>query len=394
MRGRNRFLSVKPRKSGLRLEDNSSIAVIGGGPAGSFFSYFMLDMAERMGIKLRADIYEPRNFAADGPAGCNMCGGIISESLVQILAAEGINIPTTVVQHGIDSYIMHTDAGKVRIDTPLHESRIAAVHRGIGPKGVTGGKRESFDAFLLDLAEKKGARVYPHRVEEIRWTGGRPTMIRQDTEDKMYDLLVIATGVNSIFLKKTDTLPFDYIPPETTRTAICEFHLGEEMVNLNLGSSMHVFLLDLPRLEFAAIIPKKDYATVCLMGDKIDSELVNTFLHAPEVRKCFPPDWKPDKIACRCAPSINIEPARNYFGDRVVFIGDTAATRLYKDGIGAAYRTAKAAAMTAVFQGISAEDFRKGYAPECDRIKSDNAAGKRLFSFTGKIQKHKLTKRA
>jgi len=35
-------------------------------------------------------------------------------------------------------------------------------------------------------------------------------------------------------------------------------------------------------------------------------------------------------------------------------------SRLNKDGIGSAYRTAKAAAATAVFSGISANDFRKG----------------------------------
>jgi len=36
------------------------------------------------------DIYESKNFQQTGPAGCNMCGGIISESLVQVLATEGM----------------------------------------------------------------------------------------------------------------------------------------------------------------------------------------------------------------------------------------------------------------------------------------------------------------
>ena len=73
--------------AGLRLDSGSRIAVIGGGPAGSFFSYFLLAMAERVGMDLAVDIYEPRDFSKPGPAGCNMCGGIISESLVQILGA-------------------------------------------------------------------------------------------------------------------------------------------------------------------------------------------------------------------------------------------------------------------------------------------------------------------
>src|SRR5512139_3307879 len=67
----------------LPLEDGSRIAVLGGGPAGSFFSYFLLEMASRVGIDLSVDMIERKSFDAAGPAGCNMCGGIISESLVQ-----------------------------------------------------------------------------------------------------------------------------------------------------------------------------------------------------------------------------------------------------------------------------------------------------------------------
>jgi len=77
----------------MELKDGSRIGVIGGGPAGFLVSYFLLEMAERIGLKLELDIYEPRDYSRSGPAGCNMCGGIISESLVQLLATEGINLP-------------------------------------------------------------------------------------------------------------------------------------------------------------------------------------------------------------------------------------------------------------------------------------------------------------
>jgi len=80
----------------LQLEDGSRVAVVGGGPAGSFFAYFLLDMAGRAGLNLQVDIYEPRDFSRPGPPGCNMCAGIVSESLVQMLAAEGINLPEKV----------------------------------------------------------------------------------------------------------------------------------------------------------------------------------------------------------------------------------------------------------------------------------------------------------
>ncbi len=380
--------------SNLKLEDNSKIAVIGGGPAGSFFSYFVLDMAGRLGLNLQVDIYEPKEFSRDGPAGCNMCGGIISESLVQILAAEGINLPSTVVQRGIDSYIMHTDAGSVRIDTPLHESRIAAVHRGQGPKGSINPQWESFDAYLLDKAIRQGAHHIKEKVEEVDWIDERPGVRTKEADFRSYDLLTVAAGVNTPLLKKFEKLSIDFTPPEITRTAICEYHFGEEVVSKHLGSSMHVFLLNIPRMKFAAIIPKKDYVTVCLLGEKIDSDLLDAFLNSAEVKNCMPEGWDPNSTACRCAPKMNIGPAKNPYSDRIVFIGDSGASRLYKDGIGAAYRTSKAAATTVIFNGISKENFADNYIPECKSIQFDNNLGKIIFAMTELVQKMQFSKRA
>ena len=60
---------------------------------------------------------------------------------------------------------------------------------------------------------------------------------------------------------------------------------------------------------------------------------------------------------------MNIRGVAEPYADRIVFVGDAGVSRLYKDGIGAAYRTAKAAARAAVFQGVSADDFRRHYQP-------------------------------
>ncbi len=116
----------------LSLDDGSRVAVMGCGPAGSFVSFFLLEMADRAGVDLEVDVFEPRDFGRAAPHGCNMCGGIISETLVQNLASEGINLPGTVVQRGIDSYMLHMDVGSVRIETPLQEKRIGAVYRAKG----------------------------------------------------------------------------------------------------------------------------------------------------------------------------------------------------------------------------------------------------------------------
>ncbi len=386
--GRDFFLTAD-----FSIESGSRVAVIGGGPAGSFFSYFLLAMTERIGTQVQVDVYEPRDFNQPGPAGCNMCGGIVSESLVQLLATEGIILPPTVVQRGIDSYMLHMDVGSVRIDPPGLEKRIAAVHRGAGPRGMLDRRWRSFDAFLLDLAAQKGAKVIRERVEGVTRTDGRPQVRTKSGVSDAYDLLVCAAGVNTSALKIFEGLGIGYGPPKTTKTYICEFLLGQETIEICMGSSMHVFLLNLPRLEFAAIIPKGEYVTVCLLGQGIDAALVESFLAAPEVRQCFPPGWTPPKDFCRCQPAINVAGARQPYADRVVFIGDSGVSRLYKDGIGGAYRTAKAAVKTAVFHGVSARDFRRYYEPTCRSLDRDNAIGKIIFTVTTLIQNARFSRK-
>ena len=379
----------------FQLQHDARIGVIGGGPAGSFFSIFLLDMAQNLGMDLELDIFEPRDFSSPAPRGCNMCGGIISETLVQYLAAEGINLPPTVVQRGIDSYTMHTDAGSTRINTPLNEKRIAAVHRGAGPRDVKDGKWLSFDGFLQSLAMDKGARVQSARVRGVRrLENGRLQLSVGGQELPPYDLLAMAVGVNSAAGRLFKGFEIDYQPPQTTKTAIREYYLGQEQVEQYLGSAMHVFLLDIPRLEFAAIIPKGDYATVCLLGQEIDNGLLSSFLQAPEVRECFPPDWNWEQPACFCSPRINVQGAKSPYADRIVFLGDCGTTRLYKDGIGAAYCAAKAAAATALYQGVSAVDFQQHYWPACQAISSDNNIGKFIFVIVRQIQRWRFARRA
>jgi len=130
-----------------------------------------------------------------------------------------------------------------------------------------------------------------------------------------------------------------------------------------------------------------------LLGKDIDKELVMSFLNSPEVQACFPPGWSVPADYCRCFPSINVKGSAQPYADRLLFIGDCGESRLYKDGIGGAYRTAKAAAKTAVFEGVTAQDFRRHFMPVCRDLAFDNAVGKLIFGFTGLIQSLAFTRR-
>lgn len=74
------------------LNDGSQIAIIGGGPAGSFFAHFASKFAKERGINVGITIFEGKSFHQKGPRGCNMCGGVISEKLLWRIKKPGNNL--------------------------------------------------------------------------------------------------------------------------------------------------------------------------------------------------------------------------------------------------------------------------------------------------------------
>lgn len=399
-----RFGKKNKKHGSILLESGSRIAVIGGGPAGSFFSYFVLSMSKRLDLKISVDIYEPRDFNIPGPQGCNMCGGVLYESLVQSLAVDGINLPADTVQRGIEYNMLHFDEGDAIIHTPLQEKRIAATFRGIGPRGLVEIKGGSLDSYLLKAALDQGAIHIRKRVEDVCWTTSKDAEVgtkklvevkSQGGQTQTYDLLVVASGVNTSLLKQFSNLEFGYEPPQTTKLVVREYFLGEEIVSKHYGPVFHAYLLDLPGLDYGAIIPKGDYITICLLSShqELHKDAIESFLNDPVVKRSLPPDFHPEDPACQCGPRINVNGSKRPFGDRVVFIGDSGVSRLYKDGIGASYRSAKIAAATVVFQGISGADFKKYYLSFCRKLERDNQIGKFIFKVAGLIPKTKLGQR-
>jgi len=296
------------------------------------------------------------------------------------------------VQRGIDSYVLHMDRRQVRIATPLEEKRIGAVHRGAGPRDLDHPIWQSFDGYLQDRAVAKGAHVIQQRVNGLEKSSDGFRIQTKLGNNGPYALLVVALGVNTPEAKLFEPLNIGYRQPRSVKTFIREYRLGTEVIERCLGSSMHVFLLDLPGLDFAAMIPKGEYVTLCLLGEKIDKSLLTTFLSSPEVRSCMPDGWDAESVSCQCSPSMVVDGARLGHADRILFIGDCGVSRLYKDGIGAAYRTAKAAARTAVFHGIGAEDIRQHFNPVCRTMERDNRIGKLVFGVTHLIQHNSLAR--
>ena len=153
----------------LNLKDKSNIVVIGGGPAGSFFSHFVLRLAKEYKRKVDITILDGRDFIQKGPVGCNMCAGVLSETLTSKMESEGIVLPKTRVQQEIDGYYLQTQERGITLHHPKpgHKPRIITVFRGNGPRFSESTATISFDDFLLKHVASQGARVRSAIVEEI-----------------------------------------------------------------------------------------------------------------------------------------------------------------------------------------------------------------------------------
>jgi flavin-dependent dehydrogenase len=354
----------------LTLSEGSRVCIVGGGPAGSLSALHILRFAaqERLGLDVR--IFEPRDFTTPGPGGCNRCAGVLSSGLLDGLARLGVVIPQGVIQATLRSYALQLDHELVPIHQPDPARRIVSVYRGGGPRLNQSGPIDSFDDFLLSEAVRRGATRIRARVGRVAWEG--QPVLYVERERLPADLLVLATGVNS---RPPLDLTYGYKPP---RTAV----MAQDEIRRPAGwppDQVRAFFQKPKGLTFGALIPKGDYLNISLLGKRLATDAVSDFMDAQGMAA-----WLSSGSLCGCTPRVAVGGARSYFGDRWVAVGDAAVTRLYKDGIGSAYATARAAMQTAVYQGISRPAFRRAYAPVCRRVAADNRYGRllyRLWSF-------------
>ncbi|MDR4504792.1 MAG: hypothetical protein MRK01_08410 [Candidatus Scalindua sp.] len=371
--------------STLFLKDGSRIAIIGGGPAGSFFAHFASRYAEEKGIDVSIKIYDKKSFCHKGPQGCNMCAGVISENLFTNLQKEGIGIGQSCIQRKIEAYCFQTPDDSVLLHHPVpgHIPDIVTVFRGNGPLLSPHEGNISFDDLLLHHVKKKGVEIIPDVVKEIKVSPGHIGPVRLITGDGASrketeaDLVAGAFGVNTGMMEKVAQMGFGYKPPKTVRTCQCEIMLGTEHIERVFGNSIFVFALGKKELKFASITPKADYVTVNLVGreDLTRNHLID-FLDQPAVRRLMPQEWEIPKSFCMCISRIPVNYAKHPFTDRIVILGDASISRSYKSGIESAFNMAKLSAYTAFKQGISETAFMNGYFKPAKRILArDNRYG-------------------
>jgi len=354
----------------------SRVAVVGGGPAGSFFALYIFHFARELGLAPEVHIYEPKDFGLGGPRGCNRCAGILSPSLVRNMRELGLEMPPEVVQARISIYALQGPYDYMEIENPAGEE-ICSVYRGSGPLSFPLSPEVSFDAFLLGAAKKAGARVLPHRVTALRLRPRPAVQVGEEWTE--YDLVVLAMGVNSPPLSGEDLA---YRPPATRRMAQDELRARKEDVQEAFNGRVKVILLPHSDLVFGSLVPKGPFVNVSLLGRR-GPPSVEEFLSNPLVRNALP---FPYERACGCRPLISVGLACDPAGEGFVAVGDAAATRLYKDGIGSALLTARQAAHTAVHHGTTARAFARNYLPFLQSLHRDNSYGRLLFYIHSRLK--------
>lgn len=352
----------------MQLRDGSRIAVIGGGPAGSFFALHALEAARRQGLRIQVAIYEGRDFTRRGPSGCNKCAGILSSRLLHNLHSLQLSLPPDVIMGEIQSYVLHLVDAEVEIRQPDPWRRIISVYRGAGPRLGDLPPTVSFDSWGLGEAQRRGAELIRERVTEVRMAG-QPVVLTS-TSSASCDLVVLATGVNSRPVAMPDLA---YAPPDTEIMSQDELAVSQ----MTGDHRVHVYFGRPAGTLFAGLIPKGPFVNVSLLGHKLTKDSVGKFLETDGVRELLAAN--PERL-CGCNPRITVSMARNFYADRFVAVGDAAVTRLYKDGIGSAFLTARQAAQVALEAEVSETAFRRGYAPFCQSIHWDNRIGRALFS--------------
>jgi NADH:quinone reductase (non-electrogenic) len=375
----------------MKIENGSRVAVIGGGPAGVFFSLYLQRYSAQKNIHPEIIIYQQRDFSESGQKGCKGCAGILSVSLLSNLETLGLTIPPEITQNRIKAYTIHSPYTSISITSHEKEKEIVSIYRGSGPRLSHDIKTASFDGWLLGQAQSYGIRVVNQAISRIN-IGLKPEI--EVVGNKIeYDLVVLAAGVSS---KQVPITGLNYMPPKTRIMAVDELYAGVDQVESRLGNTAHGFLIPHLGVVFGGLVPKGPFITVTVLTSGRRPVTIKDFLSYDIVRNVLPDRYE---RSCGCRPKAVIGSARNYFADRFVAIGDAAVSKLYQDGISSTLSTARQAAHTAVHHGVSRQDFARYYQPVSHDIARDNAWGQMLFSMNHRakesrtflLTQHRLT---
>lgn len=336
------------------MRDGGIAAVIGGGPGGCSVALTLLRLGAELGRRYRICLYEPKDFGMH----YNQCLGILSPPLLDILKADfGLELPAGMILRRVAGYLLHGGGESILLDESENET--VAV------------RRVEFDAWLLHAAEKAGAEVIRSRVTALE-PGRDSITVFSEGEHLRADVVFGCFGLDPGLAYELSRR-FLYRPPRRIETLVTKYQCSQEIMG-RIGDRILAFLPPIPGVEFASIVPKAGHASVVLAGRRVRVDMLERFLALPEVAQYLPEGFAIDKVYKGAFPC---RPARGFFDDRFVTVGDSAGLmRPFKGkGINSAVMTGAIAARTAATIGISRRAFRR-FSRECRFITRDYPYGR------------------
>jgi flavin-dependent dehydrogenase len=337
------------------LKQGSTVAIIGGGPAGCGCALKLHNLSREKGINLNIVIYEGKVF--EGERQFNQCVGVLSPPIKEILEKElGINFPFHLVQRIINGYVLHSDINSIILDGDGEPSYAI--------------RRIKFDEYLLNQTRSRGIKVINARVVDIEFQRDG-VIVYSENKNTKADVVVGAFGLDEgsigIFERCTK-----YRKPKSLDSIVTKIHPENEFME-SFGNRIHAFLPSLKEIEFGAVTPKGNHLTINIAGEKITSNSMDRFISFGPVKKILPPFERiKEKELTYFKGRFPISLAKEIYGDRYIIIGDSAGlVRPFKGkGVNSGLLTGIKSAQIMFEEGISKEAFKKFYK-ECEDIVED-----------------------
>jgi len=390
------------------LQNDDLVAIVGGGPAGSFFAIHLLREAKRLGRNIEIVIVEKRGQTDPSSddfqcRGCNFCAGLVSPRLNKILDEHGLVVPEEIIQGHIDYVWIQGQWKNFGLRVPK-EMQMCSVFRGSLP-GRRTGRPAGFDGFLLGEAVKEGARIVGGEVQAISYAAsGMPSLTVRTQSGERVSLdagfVTIATGINAhcgldyrndALIASVKQLNPAFVPGKSRKAFIFELDVGENYLERHMRREIYFIEYGSKHLalEHTALVPKGRFLTVAMIGKCIDQavlprdspQIVHDFLTLPQIERILP-GIEAAPLACACAPRMTVTTAKCPFGDRFAIIGDAVGSRLNKDGLYSAHVTASRLAQTVLHDGIDKQALAQGYGKAIKWLAADNRFGRMVFGMS------------
>jgi len=389
----------------LEPPKENRFAVVGGGPAGSFFAICLLREARRLNQEIEVVIVEKKTTVKVEDKywwskGCNFGAGGISPRLSAIMEQAGIHVPLETIRGEINRIWIHGMWKNIPLKVPK-QMKMFSVFRGSLPSKIKD-KQRGLDAFLLGRAVEEGAKILQGEVLEIAYTdSGFPVLKTKLASGEMISVpasfVAVSTGVNARTRKDYRKNPLirsiqrinpGFVPAKLRKTIVFELKVSREILEKNLKNEVYFIEYGAKKLplEHIALVPKGDYLTVTVIGKYIDravlpkeiKRIIKKIVELPQLERILP-DIANYPVACACMPWMTVSVAKNPYAQRLAIIGDAVGSRLYKDGFFSAYLTASRLAHIILRVGQDKKTLVREYGKTVKWLAMDNRYGKLVF---------------